>query len=140
MSDIPIRSFLLKQNLQTASVLKAQFVQSETKSGLWQICVQSISIIFKEDINFIATLQCNLIKDLKYHNESGAIQSFNPYICCFPLKGKINEKKLIPFEKCWFQINAPSSDLKIYVRDIETETLLTQKCELFVNVFLQRIK
>ena len=140
MSDIPIRSFLLKQNLETASVLTTEFVQSETKSGLWQICVQSISIIFKEDVNLIATLQCNLIKDLKYQRASGGIQSYNPNIICFPMKGKTNEKKLISFEKNWFQINAPSSDLKLYVRDIESENLVTQKCDLFVNVFLQRIK
>ena len=140
MSDIPLRTFSLKANIPNSSILKTQFVQSETKSGLWQICIKDIAIIFKADINIISAIQCNLVKDLKFKNETGGLESYNPTIGVFPLKGKLNEKKLIQFEKCWFQINAPNSELKLYVTNVETETSIDSDCELYVTVLMQRIK
>jgi hypothetical protein len=140
MSDIPIRSFTLKQQLQTSSVLRYQLVQSETKSGLWQICIKDIAIIFYSDVNLIAYIESNLVKDLKYNNASGGLQSYHPKICSFALKGKVNEKKLIQLEKNWFQVNAPNSDLKLYIRDVESDDLIIVNCELVVTVLMQRIK
>ena len=140
MSDIPIRAISLKQNLQTGSILKAQFVQSETKSGLWQICVRDISIIFNSDINIIAEIQCNLVKDLKFNNLSSGLQSYNPTISTFLMKGKANEKKFFQIEKCWFQVNAPNSKLKLYFRDAETEILINNDCKIIITILIQRIK
>jgi hypothetical protein len=140
MSDIPLRTFSLKANIPNSSILKTQFVQSETKSGLWQICIKDIAIIFKADINIISAIQCNLVKDLKFKNETGGLESYNPTIGVFPLKGKLNEKKLIQFEKCWFLINAPNSELKLYVTDLESEASLDSNCDLYITVLMQRIK
>jgi len=140
MSDIPIRAFSLKQKLQTVSILQEQFVQSETKSGLWQICIKDISIVFNTDLNLIAYIESNLVKDLKYNSASGGLQSYHPTICSFALKGKKNEKKIILLEKSWFQVNAPNSDLKLYIRNLENQNLISEDCDLFVTVLMQRIK
>ena len=140
MSDIPITSYSLSQLLQTSSVLQLQFVQSETKSGLWQTCIKDVTIIFNEEINLIASIETNLVKGMKYKSESGGIESYNPAICSFALKGKTNEKKLIQLEKCWFQVNSPSSEIKLFIREKETENLIRQNCKLFVTVLMQRIK
>jgi hypothetical protein len=139
MSDIPIRAIFLQTDLSTNNLM-IQLANNETKTGLWQICVKDIAISFKEDHNQIGQIECNLVKDLKVNINNAQVQSYNPAICTFLIKGKLDEKKIFQFDKCWFQINAPNTEIKLNIRDAETKILITGQTTFFITILIQRIK
>jgi hypothetical protein len=140
MSDIPIRSITLKGNFEQNGTLTFQLVHQETITGLWRISVKDIAISFKSDVNVIAEIQCNLVKDLKFDNTTSRVINYSPNIAMFVFKGKIGEKKNYQAERCWFEINAPNDELKITFVDAETNNRLDFNSLIFITILLQRIK
>jgi hypothetical protein len=102
------------------------------------MCIKDVAYSSQEELNTIARLSTNLVKDLRIRNNQK--ETYNPTIASFLLKAKLNENKIFQFEPFWFQINSPNNEFKLYVSDAETNLNITSKCKVFVTVLLQQTK
>jgi hypothetical protein len=138
MSDAPIKSFFLSGNLNSIEHLSYQFASSETRNGLWQMCIKSVAFRSNEDLNNIVALSTNLVQDLRIQGYQR--ETYYPVINTFLLKGKPNETKIVQFEKLWFQINYSNSNLKIFLTDVERNEKVSCQCNIYATILLQQIK
>lgn len=95
----PLKSIFLKGNLQTLNgVLSITLPFQELRKGLWQITIAELGFeILRTNvpINNILTISTNFIIDLKYNEQKGCNETYNPiltmpllklsYICSFLL-------------------------------------------------------
>ena len=138
MSDVPIKSVVLNGNLKDNNYLSYNLANSETRHGLWQVAVKDITIAIYSEINVIGQISTNLIRDLRIrHNKT---ETFNPIISTVLLKGKNGDKKLQQFELVWFQITSSDTEIKIYITNAETNTIINADCAFFITLLLQQIK
>jgi hypothetical protein len=138
MSDVANKSVVLNGNLKDLDYLNYYFAKTETRHGLWQVCIKDIAISFFEDINVIVQITTNLVIDQRIQNYKH--ETFNPIISTVLLKGKNGEKKLQQMEKTWFEVNKPDSEVKIFFKNAETNLIVNQNCSVFVSLLLKQIK
>ena len=144
MDDFPIRSVILKGNLITLNstltynLLNVQAVAS--KKHVWEICVKEIGYENKTNasISQFAQIQCNLIHDIRLHDFK--TQSYLPSIACLLLKAANREKKIVYFEKTWFEVNTPNDEIRLTFKDITTEREITTNCDIFVTLLMRQKK
>ena len=48
--------------------------------------------------------------------------------------------RIFQIEKCWFQVNAPDSELKLTIRDKENQQLIDGNSKFFITILIQRVK
>lgn len=133
-----LKSIEIKK-LERVSDLK---VRLPSNSGIlinnWQCCVKSVSIECKESVNNFISINTNLVSDLKY-NKNGFIESFNPTIVQFYLKGNKDEKKFISFEKTWFPVNSPKEEIILKLIDTFSGEEFLKNIKISVFLLLQRV-
>jgi hypothetical protein len=137
MSDLPIKSVLLKGNLRDNQSTLNYFLSAEDKSSLHQVCVKNIFYQNKSNsnISLFALINCNLVKDARQFQYS--TQIYNPTIANILIKATPTEKKIVNFENTWFFVNAVNDVIKISFIDPTTEAPLNVNCEVFVTVLLR---
>jgi hypothetical protein len=140
MSDLPIKSVVLKGNLRDNLCTLDYSLSTEDKSGLYQVCVRNILYENKsiKNINHFALINCNLVKDVRQYQYS--TQVYLPSIANVLFKATPTEKKIVNYENTWFFVNAPNDVIKISFIDPATEAPLNLNCEVFVTVLLRQQK
>ncbi len=140
MSDLPIKSIVLKGNLRDTDCTLNYVLSTDDKNGLFQVCVKDILYQNKSNgnISIFAQMKCNLVKDLRQFQHS--TQSYLPSIANILFKASPTEKKIVNYEKTWFYVNAPNDVIKISFVDPATELSLNINCEVFVTVLLRQRK
>ncbi len=95
MSDLPIKSVVLKGNLRDNLCTLDYSLSTEDKSGLYQVCVRNILYENKsiKNINHFALINCNLVKDVRQYQYS--TQVYLPSIANVLFKATPTEKKLL---------------------------------------------
>lgn len=142
MCENPIHSFLLSKQLTKISECKLllKLPRKDFFQGVWQIAISNISYTLHESINKFALIKSNFVIDTKF-NANNEIEPFEPQLAFCLLKGNINDKKTINFEKTWFVINAISDTLQIKMELInQNDIIMAKKLDIFVTVLLQRLK
>lgn len=141
MCDYFLKALSLKGNLSDReSEIRLSLPNLNFKSSTWLVCLRDISYENKstQSLSVFAQIRCNLVRDLRLHNL--ATQSYMPVIGTVLIKASSREKKIVYFEKCWFEINAPDDTLKITFVDPITEKPLTNNFDIFVSVLLKQLK
>jgi hypothetical protein len=138
MSDLPIKSIVLKGNLRDTSL--NYVLSTDDKNELFQVCVKEVLYQNKStgNISLFAQMKCNLVKDLRQFQHS--TQIYLPTIASTLFKASTTEKKIVYYEKTWFYVNAPNDVIKISFTDPATEAALNINCEVFVTVLLRQRK
>ena len=138
MSDVVKKSVVLSANLKDVEYLNYNFAKTETRDGIWQVCVKDVAISFFEEVNLIVQISINLVIDQKLTNHRP--ETFNPVISTILIKGKVGEKKLLQIEQTWFEVNKPDSEIKIFLKNAESNEMINNNCVVFVSLLLKRIR
>ena len=138
MSDVAKKCIVLNANLKDVEYLNYNFAKSETRHGLWQVCVKDVAISFAEEINSIAQISSNLVIDQRLRNYTP--ETFNTVIATILIKGKIGEKKFQQIDQTWFEVNKSDSEVKLFFIDAESNERIKTNCKVFVSLLLKRIR
>lgn len=136
-------SVLVGGNLLNSNTIAVRLPHEDLKSNLWQFSFNEISMTFNKSANFMCGLSTNYVTDLKF-NESNQIVSCCPILCQVSLMGTANQRKLTRFERTWFYVSCPDSELKITFHPLlnakATNQKITVDCEIYITVLLQRVQ
>jgi hypothetical protein len=137
MSDLPIKSVVLKGNLRDSSSTLNYVLSTDDKNRLFEVCVNDVSYQNKSNANIssFSQIKCNLVKDLRQYEQS--TQIYLPTIANILLKATPTEKKINFYDKTWFFVNAPNDVIKVSFVNPTTEAALNINCEVFVTVLLR---
>ena len=88
----------------------------------------------------ICGLSTNFIKSTKF-TSNNQIETIYQILNVFLIQGKLNQKKVINFEKTWSLINNFSEELKIYVNSLPRDQIVNEiDCDIYILILLQRIQ
>ena len=136
----PMKSVILKGTLKRGLVYRL-YPNTEFSEGLWNLTILSISYSLNvNNINDIFSVCCNLVKAHKI-SQLNEVENYEQPLGVFHLKNIQNEaetKKVIYFDKHWFQINALSNEVKFILKN-ETNENFNYDCDLIMHVSFQKI-
>jgi hypothetical protein len=147
MSDAPIKTFILRGNLQKLTkdeFLYYRFANNECRMGLWKICVLNVgyhitSAVPVSQISEFVQISSNFVKDHRFVNSGN--ESYSVALCDFLMKGPKNERKLIQFDKTWYYVNCGGDELRLYFRNsMNGEQLPSTDINIFVTILLQQVR
>ena len=142
MSNGPIKTFYLKGNLRNNVISTTLYPISEYSQGRWNFCVSQMIYHIKQDNiqDEICGLSTNFIKSTKF-TSNNQIETIYQILNVFLIQGKLNQKKVINFEKTWSLINNFSEELKIYVNSLPRDQIVNEiDCDIYILILLQRIQ
>jgi hypothetical protein len=142
MDNFPIKSFILKGNLNvlksnlTYNLLNVQSVS--LKKNLWELCIKDVAFENKTNANIsqFVHIHCNLVHDLRL--QEFKTQNYLPSIASVLFKATNREKKIVYFEKTWFEVNTPNDEIRLIFRDAMNETDILTNCDVVVTVLMRQ--
>ena len=140
MSDnlSPIKSVIISGNLNNTITYKLCPI-TEFSEGVWNLSILSVAYACNQnDVNFICSLACNLVKAQKY-NLNNEVELYEQPLAVFRIESA-TPLKVFNFEKTWFYINALSNELKITIKNERNQQNLQINCDVFVQLLFRRVK
>jgi hypothetical protein len=144
MEAYPIKSVVLKGNLNTSnSTLSYNLINVHSaacKKNIWEICVKEVGYHNKSNatISQFAQIQCNLVHDLRLKDLQ--TQNYLPSIASVLIKATNQERKIVYFEKTWFEINTPNDEIRLTFKDVISEREILLNCDVFVTLLIRQKK
>ncbi len=133
-----LKTILLQGELNEPIKLKIGLIEAINK-GLWEICLSSVSFIFKKRCDFLLTISSNYVQG-PLIQEDGTTSIQPVTLSVIQCRGISGQKKLIAY-KCrdYFEINNAQQTLEIYFKNAETgESLVDQNASAIVFLNLRR--
>jgi hypothetical protein len=144
MSDAPIKTFVLRGNLQRLTkdeYLFYRFANNECRSGLWKMCILNVGhrIEVPSPISQFVQISSNFVKD--HRLTDGVLESYSIALCDFLIKGRKNDASIETFDKTWFYVNCAGDELRLYFSNSLTGVRLgPMNINIFVTILIQQVR
>ena len=117
----PLKTIFVEGNLSKDLIFK-KHLPSENgilTTGNWNFCLSNLTFLINHQTPFsiseFINITTNLISAYQENITGSHVLSYVP-IQRFHLQGEAKTKKLINFDKTWFNVNSASDSLKIFLK------------------------
>lgn len=134
---------IITGNLLKTNTLSLKLPFEDISTNLWQISISQIAQSYNKSGKQLCGISCNFVKDIKYNSNNQIISCF-PILWQIILSGNVADKKVYNFEKSWFYITSTQQELILqfhpYVNGKITDNVVNLDCDVFVTLYIQRVK